>query len=175
MGVKSKFYTHLNFEVAFEYYFIYNIRNNLCVRITDMVERYCTNCGNTTKTKICPHCGWKIYDGHAICEWCGYECGPYATICPNCRERVNSGCFVLCMNVVGFLVMCYLGIMALIYLFIMDNSGMAVGYAIGIVLLLPSVKYKLKKLTLGKKPLRFFLTLLRIIIVCAIIVSGIYG
>lgn len=78
------------------------------------------------------------------------------------------------MNVVGFLVMCYLGIMALISLFT-DNSGMAVGYAIGIVLLLPSVKYKLKKSTLGKKPLRFFLTLLRIIIVCAIIVSGIRG
>lgn len=140
-----------------------------------MVERYCTNCGQLTNKKICDHCGHKLYQGGLYCEWCGHMCGPTAFRCPNCRERVNSGCFVLCMNVVGFLVMCYLGIMALISLFIMDNSGMAVGYAIGIVLLLPSVKYKLKKLTLGKKPLRFFLTLLRIIIVCAIIVSGIYG
>ncbi len=137
-----------------------------------MVERYCTNCGQLTKTKICPHCGWKIYDGYAICEWCGHSC-PGAVVCPNCRERVNSGCFVLCMNVVGFLVMCYLGVMALIALFT-DNSGLALAYVLGIVLLLPGVKYKLKKATVRKKGLRFFITLLRIIIVCAIIAGGIF-
>ena len=53
------------------------------------MNHYCTNCGVETTTLICQNCGVKNNKVRKYCYWCGSSIDENASICLNCRERVN--------------------------------------------------------------------------------------
>lgn len=53
-------------------------------------SQYCTNCGELTRKKVCPHCGVKRNNTHNYCAWCGASIDKNAKKCPYCQEPIKT-------------------------------------------------------------------------------------
>lgn len=55
----------------------------------EVIMKYCTNCGQETKKKICASCGVKNNKVHKYCGYCGNALDENAGKCPNCGNKTK--------------------------------------------------------------------------------------
>lgn len=55
----------------------------------EVLNMYCTNCGQESSKKICTSCGIKQDKTHKYCKWCGNELSENATICTQCNKNIK--------------------------------------------------------------------------------------
>ena len=126
--------------------------------------KYCTNCGNENKNKICKNCGVKNGTVHRFCAWCGNELTENASICTNCNEKVKSSIISKLLNIINVVFAVFMLFFALTFLF---NNGIlsAVFFILSAFSAFPFIKNIIRNNTIKKPKLRTLLKIARVAII----------
>lgn len=131
--------------------------------------KYCTNCGQPTKKKICPHCGVKRNRVHKYCGWCGTELNQHAMICTACNESIKPSIISRFFDVINILFsfICVLFVWASITVYEIPSAILLFLCAI---LSFPTIKKGIRSYTIQHKTKRIILYLVRFLTICILFV-----
>lgn len=127
------------------------------------MKSYCTNCGVENSKKVCEHCGVKKNATHKHCAYCGTELAENVSICTNCKESVKGESIL--WNIVNILVS--IPILGVLFMAIGEGQPalVIICLVLSLLLCLPFIKPLIRKITIGKKPLRKVIKIARIAVV----------